>query len=467
MRLGYYAYLDIETIGNYYGINLNGDTINRGATSVYDDESWETYYADVEEVNAATADWRNELELINEEITSLSVQISNLELDSISNPGNQAMNNQTIETLKQQLIPKYSEAQILKDKIAIYSEDLVMPRTQVMRITPSYVLYDYDSDEFIAVDLYSGRQGAYSLYWTARDGVVTTQDTAALYVDLPSEKERRNTTAAEYAITEYTSRELGESYTTAVLEESDYIGTASEIVLDQFNRTFIGSNTLRGSWRTSNTSVFDYTIAASTLTGSGGILLNNDPSISISNTAGRWDTDLSNESYNKSSQRWYFTLGLPSSTYITYEDCGDSQGDVEESHDRLLAEHPNSTLICFANIEVVGSVWTLEYDFSQAMGGENACRFSVDENHQNIEYIGSPILDKDGNPTQETYIDYVVTDTSTDIDGDGIISDYEVSEDITEVEKTRDITLDSRDVPLMLLDPWNTSADDLDTFGTH
>lgn len=336
MRLGYMAYFDIETMGNYYGVNV-------------DDAG----------------------------IPDLGPQSAN---DTIDN------------------------------------------RAYKLVITPRYILYDYENGTYHDIDMYSGRQGAYEMFWS--DGLALTKPVSSIYIDVGSNKERWNVGSYEPDVT------------TNVIDNSpsafsgeDYIGTATQIVLDQADRSYIGSSALYGSLTKQNNML---KIVASSRT------------VYLFDFQGnQYDGDykaypsMSNEGINEKQfaqqvQRWYFAMGVPSSTYIVPAGTdSSSQAKIEQGHEQLKAAHPHSVILCYATIDAYGTVWDLRYDFSQENGTTSIVLFNtVDDIPSDVPNPGSitKVINPPANPTSG-------------------IKDYMA--------------------PLLVMDAWNTSADDWDTYGTH
>ena len=341
MRMGYYAYLDIETMGNYYGINIKpgtSDVLDPGPTSV----------------------------------------------DDLLNPS-------------------------FKDN-----------REYKMDIVPRYFLYDMDSDKFIGINLYYGNQGNRVLFW--KNGEDISTDITALYNSVSAENGRRNITSSEETLTRYILNKLGPSMRASAFGDSDFIGTASKIVLDTFDKTYIGS-TIRNGYVKQNqadgslSGVIAGPIASEWFTGSGWTGRNDSRATSIN------DSD-----FGYQQQRWYFTMGLPSSTYLTYADNSlTTQSRIEESHDKLMRDHPNSVLICYLDIRVTGTVWTLGYDASLVNDSSRYPNIVPGKPFPRSP-IPIPVYDKDGNPTGE---------------------------------------IDPEWQPTIVYDKEKTSADDWSTYGTH
>lgn len=337
MRLGYQAFFDIETMGNYYGVNL-------------DDAG-------------------------------------------IANLGPQS------------------------------ADDVVDDRYYKMVITPHYVLYDYANGTYHDIDLYSGKQGAYERFWS--DGLTLTKSVSSLYIDVNNNKERWNVGTYEPNVTELV---LGSKGISAFSGE-DYIGTATQIVLDQADRSYIGSSVLYGSL-TKKDGVLKIVPGSRTqylFDFQGTQYKGNYDEYT------EWATDgISEKEFAQQTQRWYFALGMPSSTYVVPRGTdSSSQVKIEQSHEQFKAEHPHSVILCYATINVQGTVWKLRYDFANENGTTNIVLFNtVDDIPTDVPNPGS--------------IHKVINPPSDPTSG---IEDYMA--------------------PLLVMDAWNTSADDWDTYGTH
>ena len=255
-------------------------------------------------------------------------------------------------------------------------------RGNVMVITPKYFLYDYGpnttpANRWTPVSLYYGQAGKRELFYN--DGeVILGKDLTDIYIDLGdgvnNEKDRRVVTAAEQGLTRIVNADAiahnNSSIAHSALEGEDFIGTAAQIVLDQFDRTFIGTNVLYGAVVASTTDG-----KGISMQGSAGQKLfdaqdNFTGLIYYKNTAGDAYERLQDIDFAQQSQRWYFSVGVPSSTYIAKAQPKSGQRwnqiEIQESHEDLLREHPWSTLVMFLEIKVTGDVWTLEYDAENA-----------------------------------------------------------------------------------------------------
>lgn len=365
LRMGYKVYLDVETIGNYYGINVDRKpdgavTINRGSTGIHD------------------------------------------------------------------CSPTFTDS-----------------REKVMTIIPKYYLYD--GGDFYSIDMYYGNTGARTLFWSGNKDVKVESDLCAQYINLTeassTELPRRNVSAAEIAENKkFYGAKLGQIVISA-FDQEDYIGTTSKIVLDQFDNTYIGSPDMYGLYRTGTDGVTvrsPYNISRPWFT------INSDAVFSIVGKIGDANNQLlynqrgeqiNDVDFFVQNQRWYFTMGLPSSTYITYADADPNvQSSIEESHDKLMEQHPNGVVICYLDIEVTGDVWNLEY--KAPMMQDNDFDYPpVDPNDPNTPLPKSEpdnpihVKDKNDNDTPET-----------------IDPDWQ---------------------PTFVYDKELTSAQDWDTYGTH
>lgn len=347
MRLGYIAYMDIDTMGNYYGYNIDS-TI------------------------------------------------------SGDNVGNFSINRGPIS-----------------------ANDTTDTRDYTMTVKPIYVLYDYEKGTYHDIDLYYGKQGAYQRYWSAGLGI--NDPIASLYVDLPGNMPRWNTDLAEKYVTEtvFTSKDFLDI---SAFTGEDYIGTADKIVLDAYNRTFIGSSIKNGS------------ITWNTATGEPRVTNGTYTQSTIFNPVSNWtlpyesypdlDYGFSEEDFSMQAQRWYFTLGVPSSSYVVpASTVPDNQIVIERAHNKMKQEHPNSVILCYAAITVKGGVWELEYDYGKANGTTSITLFN------DIKDIPDSVANKNAVPK-----------TINPVGHNGITSKM---------------------TPILTMDAWHTSAEDWDTYGTH
>lgn len=309
-------------------------------------------------------------------------------------------------------------------------------RSKVMTIVPKYVLYDYVTGEFVDVDIYHGSRGAYQLLWDC-DGSAINTSVASIYINLEEEGDRRGVSEVEEIVTQKTLTGLssGMLYTVSAFEGEDYIGTASKIVLDQFDRTFIGSPLKYGALYSKDNSVFfdDAVIGDFQLgTRYEDEFLKGQGKTELSASL---DGRVSDLAFAMQSQRYHFSINLPSSSYLTYPNVGVGQLDIERSHAKLMEEHPYAVLLCMADINVAGDIWSLHYDFKRA---------------NNVEASDTITLFKAGQAPD----DYM--ELSGNRDNDVLLPYSKVW-----------TKFGTYMAPICVFDPYETSTHDLDTFGTH
>ena len=333
MRLGYASYFDIETIGNYYGINYNEDgSYNDGYMSASDEGTGET-------------------------------------------------------------------------------------RDKVMQIKPYYYLYDYELGKFFAIDLYSGSTGNYTKFYSSTDTakVVKTSE-SSLYIDLPNEDGRRNTTQKEKDATARVLNEYGLSR--AAYLKSDYIGTSMGITLDSNDLDYIGSN-------------IKYNVGSINQLGNG---------VDVETGAYKDGNRTRAIDFIQQSQRWYFTLTVPSSTIATYPQADASnQTDIVTSHELLKKEHPHSVIVTFADITVTGDVYKLLYNAKAVNGGTVSITLFGPEKPKDWKDSYHNVI-----PLENDNLKVYNRDKTTVVD-----------------------TILDRYAPLIVYDAFDTSNKDLDTYGTH
>lgn len=362
MRMGYYAYLDIETMGSYYGIN----------------------YA-----------------MENKVINGIPVEVSN---------------------------PNFMDrgptcaSEVGNDK-----------RKYTMDIVPKYFLYDMDSNKFYGIRLYYGNQGKRELFWN--DGADISKDITSLYINMDAEMGRRNTTESERQLTNLLLFDAPTLKASAFTGE-DFIGTASKIRLDQYDRAYIGTTIRDGYIKKTGSNMLgikEGSIASEWFTNSNWTGVNN---------SGNRKEAITDYDFGVHQQRWYFTLGLPSSTYVTYaEDRLDTQSAIEKSHENLMRDHPNSVIVCYLDIRVKGLVWDLGY------------KASLVNDKDNYPYI---IPDDPSTPEDE----------SEKFPDPGTVYVPENPDDPDSPDRPVG-SIDPDWQPTIVYETEKTSADDWDTYGTH
>lgn len=350
MRMGYYLYMDIDTWGNYYGINTKWQTTGTG--------TWT-------DVDGTTV---------------------------------------TGDTSQQ---------------VTIFDDDATNERQYVTKIDIRYMLLDLRTSEYIPIDIYYGEEGNRVPVFRWDRSVVS--DDFKIYTKMQDEMIRRNMTEAEKKVTlsainlltierDYASQLKSNLIVSALDYTQDYIGTADELILDQKNRTFIGSSLINGAIQYNNVSGTDkwyvelYPTDAYDWNGSPlgknvqifGQQRSNGWNSYGYDTVGNTDRfsldmhynydvgGLSEVEYGKQSQRWYFSLGLPSTSYIVpSEKAPDLYGDgdyvdymekylpnhdkitaqirLEKAHESLMKQHPHSVVVPLLKIKAQGEVFTLDY----------------------------------------------------------------------------------------------------------
>lgn len=320
-------------------------------------------------------------------------------------------------------------------------EEGVIPDTRkyTMHIIPKYMLYDYANGKFYAVDLYGGTEGNYTKYYGGADiGSAKYFAESGLYIDFPQgypvttnsltrEEERRNVPVLEKQITKLNADRFDRK--DAAYKEADYIGTAYNIVLDAADRDFIGSKFIR----------YDSTDPASAVNNKSLNQLGSDTNMTSHN---RNSGLIGNGDFEINSQRWHFTLNLPSSTRITYARPSSvlnlTQTEIVNEAERLKKEHPTSVLITFLDITVDGLVYTLQYDAR-----------IINDGVVNVTLFGDTKPDS----WKPEYTNNIVLDGDT-------LTVYDEHDNPID-------TIDPEWPPIIVNEPYETSDKDLETYGTH
>lgn len=252
----------------------------------------------------------------------------------------------------------------MHDATATFLDNQMM---QKMQIRPMYYSLNTTTGQYTPVDAYYGVNGEYmKVYDYAFDG---TDDVGVqnyyYYLDWLNESARRNYTTAERNSTNaakvYREEEIyGGDVTVRIPNaEKDVIGSSNVLFLNDLDRTFIGSDSTYG--------------------------VDHNPGDVLDS---RW--------YNMQSQRWHFTLGLPSSVVFVEKGRPITEANIKalQSKDRVI--------VGAADIKVLGDVWTLQYDGKTV----NNTGFQIFEGGRT--YL-PPRFDENGNPT---------TDPSQDVTSD-------------------------------------------------
>lgn len=193
-----------------------------------------------------------------------------------------------------------------------------------MQITPRYWALDLSTKQYYPVDVYMGQSSNYTpVVKFSTDASEASE--YLYYLDWFNESSRRNYTAKEKEATilgvQYLTGKTGsvDNPSRSPNTLKDVIGTAARLFLNDLNRTFIGSSKTYGK------------------------------------AVDKWNIIDENQ-YRIQSQRWHFTLGLPSSSVFVKAGKPCTDANIKE-----IAEM-NAVIICALNIKVKGTVWTLEYD---------------------------------------------------------------------------------------------------------
>lgn len=286
-------------------------------------------------------------------------------------------------------------------------------RTNYLSVKSQYYLYDFDDGKFYDVDIWSGSTGGKERLYNG-----TTKETekilqaGSIYQDVYSEAERRNIGVMEILDTlmllgtdDVAGDGLGEY--TILFGNRHYIGQPGNLRLDNRDLTYIGSSNNDSDqryWGQSYDSIYEY---------------------------------------SRNAQRYHFKDGLTSTTTLT-EPLGDnpSQGDIMSANDKVRKEHPHSVLVQFMDFTAKGSVWTIKVNGS-AVNQDSFTVFDTTDDkfipqdwdletvklHNTIKYQGTATY----NP--------VTGQPSGSID--------------------KDLT------PVVVMQAFNTSADDRTIAGTH
>lgn len=197
------------------------------------------------------------------------------------------------------------------------------------QITPRYWSLNLDSGVWTPVDVYMGSKNDYAAV-VKFNSKEKSFESYYYYLYWLEESERRNYNLKE----QQTSQKVAEDYKDVAYDDvngvevpriirlpqatSDILGAANRLFLNDLNRTFIGSQ---------------YTYGVDT------------------NPDGRFIEKL----FRRQSQRWHFTLGLPSSSVFVEAD----KPCTEENIAKLATG--NTVIVMAIDILSRGDVWTLEY----------------------------------------------------------------------------------------------------------
>lgn len=330
-------------------------------------------------------------------------------------------------------------------------------RKQAMTIIPHYIMYDYITGEWVDdIKIWYGSQNNYVLCYDR--GNTINDDTSALYQNVGEEQNRRNVSGGHDYVGAGSSYSEGgmtrfvESLKTplnnfnvnALSSGTRWIGNSSRIVLDGFDRDFIGSWYL---YQKTNGQGYDSSLGQKVLSGS----------TDSNNYTERKKWGLADANFASQSQRWYFKIGLPSSAYISTSTFVDpdtgatrnvvdggniNQAGIVYSHEQLQAKHPHSVLMCYLDIKVTGEIYNLRY---KGTHGTDIIEV-FDPNTPNKP--GDPTPDNPGTPPGTP----PWTPPNNEVPQPG---DPNPPPTPPEWE------------PVITYDPWDNSSTDLATYGTH
>lgn len=199
--------------------------------------------------------------------------------------------------------------------------------TKKMQIKPKYWELNLDTGKYSEVDayMYSGSSYLPIVMSDKKDQVSEYY----YYLDWLNESARRSYTMKEQKnSTAYQAANTNDIYKFRLpTNERDVIGQADRIYLIDIDRTLIGSSFRYG--KDYNTGNINSTIS---------------------------DNRMNELDFVVGSQRWHWTLGLPSSTVFVKKGDKPTTANIDKIQDA------NSVIVCSLDIKVRGEVWTLEYD---------------------------------------------------------------------------------------------------------
>lgn len=286
-------------------------------------------------------------------------------------------------------------------------------RTNYLSVMSQYYLYDFDDGKFYDVDIWSGSTGGKErLYNGTTRKTEKVLQAGSIFQDVNSESERRNIGVYELLDTlillgtdDVAENTAGEY--TIIYGNKHYIGQPGNLRLDTRDLTYIGSSNNDSDqryWGESYMSVYEY---------------------------------------SRNAQRYHFKDGLTSTTTLT-EPLGDnpSQGDIKSANDKVREEHPHSVLVQFMDFTAKGSVWTIKVNGSAV----NQDSFTVFDTTDD-KYIPQ---DWDLETVKlHNEVKYQGADTYNPVTGQKSGS---IDKDLT---------------PVVVMQAFNTSADDRTVAGTH
>lgn len=276
--------------------------------------------------------------------------------------------------------------------------------TKVMQILPTYYELDLNTGKYKPIDIYMKQGSTYVPVYLTNDGSAVTE--YYNYLRWLEESARRGYTSAEAVATTgvqnaYAVEDPYPYKPRVPTGDPDIIGTPKKMFLIDLDRTFIGSR-------------YRYGLDFDKFNTAGG-----------EKVSKKWKDSV----WNQQSQRWHFTLGLPSSSVFVYAGTLPSN-NTQFQRDIETIKNKDAVIVCTLNIKVRGDVWTLEYDGSAL-------------NSRGIT------VDKGGTPTK--YKPPMETDDPKRDPGDPL------------PDQDKPI----KDPVVVVYDNERTAADDMQTQGTH
>ena len=200
--------------------------------------------------------------------------------------------------------------------------------TYKMQIKPKYWELNLDTGKYNEVDAYMQSGSTYLPIVLTNKADQTSE--YYYYLDWLNESGRRSYSEKEQKGNTKLQTDRSKDYYKLRLptNDRDVIGSTDRIYLIDLDRTFIGSSFRYG--RDMNTG---------------------------NQYAGTTNDRISEEGdYLLQSQRWHWTLGLPSSTVFVRAGKPCTDANIKALQDT------NSVIVCSLDIKVRGTVWTLDYD---------------------------------------------------------------------------------------------------------
>lgn len=200
--------------------------------------------------------------------------------------------------------------------------------TYKMQIKPKYLELNLDTGKYNEVDAYMQSGSTYLPIVLTNKADQTSE--YYYYLDWLNESGRRSYSEKEQKGNTKLQTDRSKDYYKLRLptNDRDVIGSTDRIYLIDLDRTFIGSSFRYG--RDMNTG---------------------------NQYAGTTNDRISEEGdYLLQSQRWHWTLGLPSSTVFVRAGKPCTDANIKALQDT------NSVIVCSLDIKVRGTVWTLDYD---------------------------------------------------------------------------------------------------------